>query len=256
MLVTTTYEPTTDVVMRSKLLAERMQGHWVPRLKRSLSKLRALYGEEAILVVSEKDLKYYHKGDTAAFFHPSTAMVRIKRLLSGESDILVKVSNVEQGDAVLDCTAGLASDAIVFSHIVGRQGKVTALESEAAICLLLEEGLKAYPSDVPELVEAMRQIEMIHSDHLSYLKQQSDSSYDTVYFDPMFRRPIKESSSLSPLRDIANHYPISAEAIIEARRVARKTIVMKEHSDSSEFARLGFTKVFKSNTKIAYGVIE
>ncbi len=256
MLVTTTYDPTGDMVLRSKQLADKMQGKWVPRLKKSLSKLRVVYGEEAIMVVSEKDLKYYHAGDTAAFFHPSTAMVRIKRLLSGETDILVKVSNVQQGNAVLDCTAGLASDAIVFSHIVGCQGKVTALESEAAICLLLEEGLSRYPSDVAELIQAMRQIEMIHSDHLSYLKLLGDASYDVVYFDPMFRRPIKESSSLSPIRDIANHYPISPEAITEARRVTRKTIVLKEHCGSSEFARLGFTKVFKSNTKIAYGVIE
>lgn len=256
MLVTTTYDPTADMVNRSKQIADRLQGQWVPRLKNSITKLRVLYGKEAIMVVSEKDLKYYHMGETAAFFHPSTAMVRIKRLLSAETDILVKVSNVQQGDAVLDCTAGLASDAIVFSYIVGSQGKVTALESEAPLCLLLEEGLTRYLSHVPELIQAMRQIEMIHSDHLSYLKQLSDASYDVVYFDPMFRRPIKESSSLSPIRDFANHHPITLEAIKEARRVARKTVVLKEHCDSQEFERLGFTTLFKSNTKIAYGVIE
>jgi 16S rRNA (guanine1516-N2)-methyltransferase len=120
----------------------------------------------------------------------------------------------------------------------------------------LQEGLRHYESALPALNEAMRSIVIVHADHLTYLQKMADRSVDIIYFDPMFRSPIHESSAMSPLRELANHEAIQMEAIIEAKRVARKKIIIKEHKDSSEFARLGFTLGFRSQTNIAYGVIE
>jgi 16S rRNA (guanine1516-N2)-methyltransferase len=60
---------------------------------------------------------------------------------------------------------------------------------------------------------------------------------------------------MSPLRHRANDEAVSLTSIAEARRVARKSIVLKENRDSSEFARLGFEHVLRSTTKTTYGVI-
>ncbi|MNI75326.1 hypothetical protein D3C73_1314660 [compost metagenome] len=87
------------------------------------------------------------------------------------------------------------------------------------------------------------------------LKQMPDKSADLIYFDPMFRDPIMESSAISPLRMFANNSSLTGEVIAEAKRVARKSIVLKEKKGSGEFERLGFETVERSHTKIVYGVI-
>jgi hypothetical protein len=71
----------------------------------------------------------------------------------------------------------------------------------------------------------------------------------------MFRRPVKESSGIAPLRPFANTEPLQPEAVEEAARVARRSVVLKEQVDSGEFERLGFRKQVRSGANIAYGVI-
>jgi tRNA1(Val) A37 N6-methylase TrmN6 len=168
---------------------------------------------------------------------------------------LLTFAGISEGDTVLDCTAGLASDSIVFAYAVGSTGQVIALESEATLVLLLREGLSRYESPVSALNEAMRRVQIEHADHLEYLQQMEAQSVDYIYLDPMFRNPVVESSAMSPLREIANKQAIRPETIAEAKRVARKKIIMKELKESTEFARLGFTTTYRSQTNIAYGVI-
>jgi hypothetical protein len=132
---------------------------------------------------------------------------------------------------------------------------VTAVESERVIYLLLREGLKEYVSELEELNTAMRRIWLIHADHKDILRELPDNSADVVYFDPMFRTPVRESSAMLPLRNAANPNPLSMETVREAVRVARKTVVLKEHRGSGEFAKLGFSPVDRGHGKIAYGVI-
>jgi 16S rRNA (guanine1516-N2)-methyltransferase len=220
-----------------------------------MDQLRLTYAEQAVLLVTKDEIRYYVRDQPAAFFHPSMAAVRVKRLLSGETDPLLEASGVQLGDCVLDCTAGLASDSIVFSFAVGSCGQVTALESEQIPALLIQEGLASYDSRIDALNEAMRRIQVKHTEHLSYLHTLEPGSVDTVYFDPMFRRPITESSAISPLREVANGEEIASEAIEQAKRVARKSVILKELKHSKEFARLGFDRVLRSNTKTTYGVI-
>ncbi|MNR14518.1 Ribosomal RNA small subunit methyltransferase J [compost metagenome] len=121
--------------------------------------------------------------------------------------------------------------------------------------MLIQEGLVQYESEIPELNAAMKRIEVRREHHLAYLQQLDSKSVDIVYFDPMFRRPIEESTAIAPLRHRANDEAVSLAAMAEAKRVARKSIVLKESRDSSEFARLGFEHVLRSTTKTTYGVI-
>ncbi len=255
MIVTTAYDPTAGDEARSKQAAAALNGLWVPRKRRSLAKLRMIFRDPHILIVTEREMKYYPGTESPLFFHPSTALLRIKRLLGGETDVLLDAAGVLPGDAVLDCTAGLASDSIVLSYAVGPDGQVTALESEAILYFLVAEGLKTYASDLEEANEAMRRVKIEHAEHGTYLAGLPDRSVDVVYFDPMFRIPVDKSSAMSPLREIANHRPLAEEAVEHACRVARKSVVMKEHRNSREFARLGFSRIERSGSKIAYGVI-
>lgn len=224
-----------------------------------MSSLRRAYGaEEDILIVLKRQLRYYPAGgddEHPLFFHPSMAAIRLKRIAQGDPDVMLRISGVLPGDTVLDCTAGMASDAIVFAHAVGGAGEVTALESAPVMALLVKEGLASYDSDSATLNAAMRRVQLMHAQHLAYLRALPDNRFDVVYFDPMFRKPVQESTWLSPLRSVVNPDPLAEESIREAMRVARRCVVLKEHRHSGEFERLGFEPDARSNAKIAYGVI-
>lgn len=255
MLVTTSYAPTEFMNAKAKALAQELGGRWVDRRRESLARLQQRYQDYDILIVTGQDIRYVRGQSPPLFFHPSVSLVRIKRLLKGEKDSMLSACGVEAGDVVLDCTAGLASDAIVFSYQVGVNGRVIALESERIPALLTREGLRSYESDLEPLNEAMRRVELLHANHLDYLRNQPNRSVDIVYFDPMFRQPVEDSAWISPLRSLANVRPLSAGAVLEACRVASKKVVLKELHGSGEFERLGFEIVSSTNTKVAYGVI-
>lgn len=263
MLITTSYEPLSWQLELASTLMEQVQSleemetpaRIVRRGKLSLPQLRDRYGDSQILLVSRERIEYYHEQQPALFFHPSTAAIRVKRLINGEKDTLLEFAGLEAGDSVLDCTAGLGSDSIVFSFATGEAGSVTALETSSIPYMLLHNGLCSYESDIPGLEAAMRRIRVLHQDHLTYLRQQEPGSFDVVYFDPMFRKPIHESSSIRSIRGLADSRALTEEAVKLAQKIARRAVVMKEHRDSGEFERLGFHEVHRSTTKIAYGVI-
>lgn len=256
MLVTTSHNPSKEIERRTQQLAQQISGKWVARQRFSMANLQRRYGDRQVLLLNENnEWKYVEDDNPPLFFHPSSATVRMKRLLKGEDDPLIKASRVQKGDTVLDCTAGLASDSIVFSFAVGDQGQVTAIESEPMLHFLVHAGLQQYESEVPQLNEAMRRITLQLADHLQFMQKLPDQSVDVVYFDPMFRHPVEQSSAIEPLRMLVNPNAIRLEAINEARRISRKTIILKELRNSSEFSRLGFVEVNRSYSKIAYGVI-
>lgn len=254
MIVTTAGRAGAELVARAQTLAAGLGGRYIARGQHSLQRLRRLFGEPRILVVSERELRY-EDGEEVLYFHPSMASIRVKRLIKGETDPMVSAAGCQAGDRILDCTAGLASDSIVFAYAVGEMGSVTALESQPLLCAIIADGLRRYKSGLAPLDGALRRIEAQCALHLEALAALPDDSYDVVYFDPMFRRPMHQSSSMGPLRQMANHDAISAEAITQARRVARRCVVLKEHERSGEFERLGFQHKHVQASNLAYGVI-
>jgi 16S rRNA (guanine1516-N2)-methyltransferase len=259
MLVTTGINPSPQSIHLARQISLDWQAEWVPRGNRSLTKLKLQYNQSQILVVGNHELRYLDQDGRWMFFHPSMAMVRIKRLLKGEKDNMLAVGLVQEGDRIIDCTMGLASDAIIFSYAVGDTGEVVAIESAMLPYLLAKEGLVTYETEIPELRNAMRRIQVIQADHLEYLRAQPDRSADVVYFDPMFRHAAA-GSAIEPLREFADHNALQLEAIVEARRVTRRKVIMKEQVASGEFIRLGFEynrgTSSNRNAKIAYGVID
>lgn len=257
MFVTTSYHPTSAEFELAERLAKQLSCPLVSRRQSSLPRLRRVYGEQDIVVATTQGLRYFPQGASEPFFfHPSSAQVRLKRMLRGEPDALIETAEIKPGDSIIDCTAGLGSESILMSYAAGEEGIVTAIESEPLVALLVAEGMQAYTSGVQVLDEAMRRIRLMHADHTEYLASLPDRSVDVIYFDPMFRQTIDETSAIAPLKEIANHNALREEAIEQACRVARRKVLLKEHRESGEFERLGFRMILRPHTKIAYGVIE
>ncbi|WP_027717244.1 class I SAM-dependent methyltransferase [Desulfovirgula thermocuniculi] len=256
-VVTTGRRPGPQELSLAAWFARRLCAPLVPRENLSLKALEEKYGARGVLVVAQRRASFY-TGGVEVFFHPSMAKLRIAEIKTGKTDQMVKAMDLRPGEEVLDCTLGLGVDAIVASFVVGPAGRVVGVESSPVLAALVEHGLGYYCDRLPrEVLEAMRRIEVICGDHLSYLKGLPAESFDVVYFDPMFREPLHRSPAIGPLRALANDAPLARQAVEEAVRVARRRVVMKERRGSREFARLGFTCVQGGKSSpVAYGVIE
>ncbi|MDI4645611.1 class I SAM-dependent methyltransferase [Cohnella hashimotonis] len=258
MIVTTAEKPDAALVVYARRLADELGCRFAERRRETLAGLARKFPEAAhgILIAGPQGLRYAADGAEPLFYHPSMALIRVKRLLEGGHDALVDATGVRTGDAIVDCTAGLGADALVLSYAAGAAGSVTAVEASRILYVIVREGLRAYASGLSELDEAMRRVKMEYGEHLRALRAMPDRSADIVYFDPMFAKPVPGSASLRPLRAHAEDRSLAVEAIGEARRVARRIVVLKDHKTSGEFERHGFRRVRTSYSAVDYGVIE
>ena len=97
----------------------------------------------------------------------------------------------------------------------------------------------------------MRRIEVIEANHYELLKTLPDNHFDVVYFDPMFEETIEESNGIKGLTHFAANHDFTMEIINEAKRVARKRVVLKDHFRSSRFQRFGFDVLKTKNLQIS-----
>ncbi|MBR2178785.1 MAG: class I SAM-dependent methyltransferase [Selenomonadaceae bacterium] len=228
---------------------------FVERQNISIPKLAELHEVQYVLVAKKNSLRLVTANDEI-FFHPSLAHLRIKNILNGEGDRMIEAMNLQRGMKVLDCTLGLGADAIVESFIVGEEGSVTAIEVNPYLAAVVKHGFQNFTDDNTHVINAMRRIKVINADYIDFLRGAEDKSFDVIYFDPMFRHSLERSSSLNPIREVADHRALSIEAIEEAKRVAKYKIVLKENAKSLEFERLGFDKICGGRySPIHYGVI-
>lgn len=256
LVITTGLRTGSVLEEQARELSNTLQVPYLPREKHSLNFIRETSGATAIILVYQDKLSLVVDGKEL-FFHPGLAKLRIKEIQAGKNDQMIKAMGLQSGDSVLDCTLGLASDALVASYFVGSQGAVVGLEDSFAVAEIVRRGLQTYTGEKAEMIAAMRRIQVVQTNHLCYLRDLPDCSFDVVYFDPMFRIPREKSSSLAPLRPLANHNPLTEEAIEEAIRVAKRRVVIKENRASQEFNRLGFHNIQGGKySPVAYGVID
>lgn len=256
LLVTTIVKPNEYAETCARELAARLSAPYVERRKQSLALLRQVYGSEAILVAT-KDGPVVHTAGGEYFFHLNMAELRIKNLIDGKHDHMTSAMGLEPGQSLLDCTLGLATDAIVASFAVGQEGKVVGLEASPVIATVTGFGLATFTSENESVSAALRRVTALHADYNEYLPTLPTAAFDVVYFDPMFRSPVEASSSLRPLRPLADPRPVTANAVREAARVAKRRVVLKEAAGSHEFSRLGFSRVVGGKySSIHYGVLE
>lgn len=246
-IVTTSLRMNQTLVLRAQKIATLLSLDYQDRRKRSVQSILAKTEADAVLVVYQGQLVLEEINGQRFFFHPDTAILRIK---SGRDPLLELLGPNKQ--TVLDCTMGLASDSIVLAS-AGHQ--VTALESSLLIHFMVSRGLKEFDSGNEAVNQAMRSIQTIWTDSLTYLKELADKSVDVIYFDPMFSQEITESDNLDGLKPFANYSALSEEILVEAKRVARRKIIIKAHFRDQSFEKLGFRRHIRPNQKFHYGEI-
>ncbi len=174
----------------------------------------------------------------------SMGQVRMKRVLArraggpvdpSERNPMLEAAELRPGDEVLDATLGLGADALVAAAACGPGGRVLGVEAAAPLAAWVEEGLRRLPA------EPARRVEVRSGSHLALLASLPTGSFDVVLFDPMFRHGREAPGGFDLVRRLADARPLAAAALAEARRVARRWVVVKDGAPGWDLARLGLT---------------
>ena len=230
-VTTSAKEDNAALAATARRWAEELGTRYVPREKgQTLPAMLERYGLAALPIAAETGPRVYTPEGTM-FYHPGLGTVRWQRVaVKGEGDNFLRALDVRPGQKVLDATLGLAADALLASHAVGPAGRVTGLEASPLLYFLTSRGVRTYEGKFPELTQDLRRIEVVRAEASAYLKQLPADSYDVVYFDPMFRHPVRRSSAMQPLRPLAWSRPLAPETVAEALRVAPR-VVIKERTE-------------------------
>ena len=214
----------------AKAWAAELQVPYVERYENgSLDVMLQDLQADALLIASKKGPQIYTR-EGMLLYHPGLGKVRWQRVVQrGERDNFLTAMDLRSGQRILDCTVGLAADALLASHAVGETGKVIGLEASLPLWFLTSMGTASYKGKFAELNADLRRIEIIHAEADEYLKVQPADSFDAVYFDPMFRQPVRKSSEMVPIRPLAYSEPLSLLTVELALLVAPR-VVIKERS--------------------------
>ncbi|WP_041453657.1 class I SAM-dependent methyltransferase [Anaeromyxobacter dehalogenans] len=242
LVVTTPLRPSAAEERDAVLAAARYDLPYAARGGRALTRVVAGAGAEAALVLSATRAVLVAGGAEHAW-SPGMGLLRMKRVLAARAsgrpaappdrDPFTEAAGLEPGDRVLDCTAGLGADALVAAAAVEPRGEVVGLESSRALAAWTGEGMRRLEH------EPARRVEIRCADHAAFLAGAADGSFDVVVFDPMFRHARAEPGGFDVVRQLADARPLAPEALAEARRVARRWVVVKDGAPGWDLARLG-----------------
>ncbi len=258
LFVTTALKETPALVATAQAHAAELNAPFLPRNDQNFAKLLAARpaARRALIVQAERLLLADRDGHEL-FYHPNMAAPRLRTILSGGRDLLLEAAALAPGDSVLDCTLGYAAEAILCAHVVGDTGEVHGVEAVPELGLVVREGLQTVVTDQTLLTDALRRVCVVHlGHHLEYLRACPSNRYDVVCFDPFFGELLPNSENFSVLRAFGDHTRLAPEAVREARRVARRRVVIKSARKSSFLETLGVAEVFgSSHGKVVYGVL-
>jgi len=218
------------------------------RRKEALGDLLTHHAEA--LLVCERERVTLADAQGSIHFHPGLAHLRIRSLDAGDPlDTFGRITELKEGERVLDCTLGLAQDALVAARLVGPTGKVVGLEKSLPLFVMVSEGM-AHHDPGPRSAR----VEVLLADAGEFLRRQEAGAFDLVYFDPMFEKPRAAQPSFELLRRHADYSPLTPEVLAEAKRVARRLVVVKGSRYSQDLRKLGLTPITLSRTAdIAWG---
>lgn len=219
----------------------------------TLDQLLREKGMKAVLVATHQGPQVYTE-EGILKYHPSMGVPRIRNLKRGGTDHLVQACRLRPGMRVLDCTLGLAADAAVASFITGPEGKVVGLEASPVLYLAVSQGLQQYAIDDPDITASLRRIEARLGKAEELLPTFPADSFDVVYFDPMFKKPVGNSASMQPLRPASYHKSLDGSMIRAALRLAPR-VVVKEREEAF-LKSLGAQEIQGGKySRIKYGII-
>ncbi|WP_242339836.1 MULTISPECIES: class I SAM-dependent methyltransferase [Anaeromyxobacter] len=239
LAVTTPLRPSPAEEASARAAAARHGLLFCARGNRSLDAVRAEAGADALLVLSARHAALRVDG-AEHVWSPGMGALRAKRVAAaargedaGPPDPFLAAADVRPGDAILDCTLGLGADALVAAVAVGPDGRVVGLEASPALAAWVAEGLARHADP------AARRIEVRPEEHAVALAALPPRSFDVVVFDPMFRHARAEPGGFDLVRRLAEGRPLAPDAILAARRVARRWVVVKDGAPGWDLARLG-----------------
>ena len=213
-VVTTSRRSAANDVILAKTAAQILLLAFVPRGESSLEQIAADFRSPFVVTATDGLLQIVEiSTGEKLFFHPNMAHLRLKNLRLGLGDRFLSATGLEIGMSILDGTLGLGADSLIAAHCVGDAGRVVALEDNAAVAATVAHALQNFSTDNEPLRAAMRRIKVFAADHFEFLRRLPDNSFDVVYFDPMFRRPLKKSVALSPLRPLSDNRALTAATI-------------------------------------------
>lgn len=253
--MTTTRSPSSRLTAAAVAISEQIGCPFVRRRQCPLHELTedpARVGNT--VVVGNHGIQLYI-GDVVVGYHPNMARPRIRTLMRGGPDRLVGIGALRCGDSFLDCTCGLGADAAVASYVVGRRGRVCAIEQSRVLAALVNYGMQTYQHETRALQLALRCVEVVAANAGEVLQSQPDDAWDVVYFDPMFEETLTDSKGLDVVRMLAYRDAPTEEMIAEACRVARRYVLIKDHAQGRLLERL-VVPVISESRKICYGRLE
>lgn len=228
LAVTTGGKPTPELEAEARRLADEMGVPYAARKGGPLARVFDATGAARLLVFGGDRLRLCAREGGEYFFHPNLATVRAANLLRGDRDVFVDATGLGSGDRLLDCTLGFAGEAALGALRVGATGTVVGLESVPELAAVTRHGLQCFELPSAPLQNALRQINVETADYRAFLPRCATDAFDVVYFDPMFDERLPGSeNSVSPLALFGNPAPLDAAAVQEARRVARRRVVVK-----------------------------
>jgi SAM-dependent methyltransferase len=233
--VTTSRAPAPSALAAGREAADRWRVPFAERGGRPLPAVAANAGVPALLVLSPRSAALWVEGNGAPW-DAGMGALRVKRLRSGERstrDGFLDAAQLRSGDVVLDCTLGLGADALVAAEAVGPSGRVVALEASPALAALTAEGLRRLRD------AAAARIAVSCADAADWLARAEDASFDVVVFDPMFRYPRPQPPGFDLVRHLGDPRPLAMETLAHAKRVARRSVVVKDGAPGWDLARLG-----------------
>ena len=211
-------------------------------------------GLVALVVVGQHDI-VVHTPHARLRHHPNAAVLRVVNMLHDRRDTFVELAQLTPGDHLIDCTCGMGADAIAASHAVGTGGSVHALESSPLLALLARCGMQRYQHpNHGAVTAAMRRVRVSNTRYQDMLPTYPDNCVDVVYFDPMFCQTVTDSNGLDLVRTFAHFGRPQQDDIAEAKRVARRCVLMKDQIPGRTLQALGFSVVKKAR-RFCYGRI-
>ncbi len=228
--MTTAAKPDSDLEDAARALAASLGLAFLPRLPGTLPDMAQRFAVPTLLVVERGRLRLVHAPSGVEYaYHPNMLPVRARSVAQGQPDLFVQAMALRPGDAVLDGTLGFGTEASLAAWLVGEAGRVVGLESVPALAAVTRAGMQSPPPSLTKaLIAAMRRVEVVTADHVPFLHACPGGTFDQVYFDPFFDERLPGSeASVSPLACFGNASPLSPEAVQEARRVARRRVVVK-----------------------------
>lgn len=260
LFVTTALSKSPELRQRAEQFAHELSAPVVLRDRQGLGELFAahLQAERALVVQGGGRLVLVARTGEEFFYHPNMAFLRLRNFERGDKDSLLEAGQFQTGERVLDATLGFASEAILCAYAVGPSGQVDGIEAVPELAVVVREGLQTVETASQTVNEAMRRVRVVHSGHhLPFLLACPTGQYDVVCFDPFFDNILKNSETFESLRAFGDHAKLLPEALHEARRIARRRVLVKASRYTNTLTEWGATDFYAARAgKVVYGLFD